>query len=392
MKHSMWSLPFALAAGAAASVASKLYRRTHPPARSLRAPEVAESVSALAVLAGLAYPLWRDERRARRLARAKATGTVPIDVEEAQRHPERPGPRPAIGPVVAARKEAGGVKGVFKIAKQAASSWFSDNCPRLGASIAFYTIFALAPLLVVVLAIAGAVFGDEAARGQVMEQIQGIVGADAAKSVQEMLAASDEQAGDGLWHTVLGVVTALIGASAVFVEMKNAFDTIWTPKAVEGSTVTIFVRARLTAVALVLGLGFLVVASLILSAALAGLGKWLGAAVPFLAPIMSLIDVVVSTAVLTLAFFALIRWLPQVRPPASAIWIGAFTSAFLFAVGKHLIGLYLARESVASAYGAAGSFVVVILWVYYSAQIMLFGAEVTRAIETKGRPQAPGTA
>lgn len=387
MKHSIWSVPFAVAAGAAASVVTRIYRRTHPPARSLRAGEVAESASMVAVLAGLAYPLWRDERRKRALARGRAAGRVMVSHDEALRHPERPGPRPAMGRVQPPAAKHGTAMGFFNVAKQAVTGWISDNCPRLGASIAFYTIFAIAPLLIVVLAIAGAVFGDEAASGQVMQQIQGIVGTDAAKNIQQMIAASDQQAGEGLWHTILGIVTALIGASAVFVEMKNAFDTIWTPKAVAGSGITIFVRARLTAVALVLGLGFLVVVSLILSAALAGLGKWLGGEFEFLAPLMSVIDIVISTGVLTVAFFALIRYLPQVHPPTGATWIGAFTSALLFAVGKHLIGLYLARESVASAYGAAGSFVVVILWVYYSAQILLFGAEVTRAIENKGRPQ-----
>lgn len=275
-------------------------------------------------------------------------------------------------------------RGVFAIAKEAVMAWFADGGPRLGASIAFYTIFALAPLMLILLGIAGFFFGEEAARGQVFAQIEGLVGADAAKSIQDILASANQNERHGLFGALISIGTALIGASAVFIELKNAFDTIYRPKE-QDSSITAMVRARLMAAALVLALGFLIVVSLILSAVVAGLGKWLGSVLPFLAPIMSLLDVALSTAVLTVAFYMLIRYLPDQAPKPRAIWIGALTSAVLFAIGKHLIGLYLARGAVASAYGAAGSLIVVVLWVYYSSQILLLGAEVSRSIDDPSR-------
>jgi membrane protein len=371
MQRSIWMVPFAAACGA---LLGALTRRPHSAVgrRELSVPvtRLAESAVLTGAIGGLAVPLVRDRR-----ARAA------VDREAARlRRAER---RAARAPVVApAGTQPGRIGRAFAVAKAAASGWFEDGCIRLGASVAFYTIFALAPFLVVTLLIASAVFGEEAASGQVFAQLQGLVGADAAENLQQMLAAANEQQDEGGVHAIWSIVLALIGASGVFIELKNAFDTIWKP--LPGSTsssIGVFVRARLTAVALVLGIGFLVVASLVLSAALAGLGKWLGGALGIGAPVMAVIDVVVSTSALTVAFFALIRWLPQKAPGTRATWIGAFTSALLFAIGKHFIGLYLAREGVASAYGAAGSFVVVILWVYYSAQILLFGAEVTRALE-----------
>lgn len=271
-------------------------------------------------------------------------------------------------------------RGVFAIAKEAVMAWFADGGPRLGASIAFYTIFALAPLMLILVGIAGFFFGEEAARGQIFSQIEGLVGADAAKTIQDILASAHKNEGHGLFGTIVSVGTALIGASAVFIELKNAFDTIFHPKPQE-STINALVRARLMAVALVLALGFLVVVSLVLSAGVAAFGKWLGGVLPFLAPILSLLDVALSTAVLTAAFYLLIRYLPDQAPKPRAILIGALTSALLFAIGKHLIGLYLARGAVASAYGAAGSLIVTVLWVYYSSQILLLGAEVSRSVD-----------
>jgi membrane protein len=279
----------------------------------------------------------------------------------------------------------GARRGVFAIAKEAVLGWVADSGASLGASIAFYTIFALAPLLLVVLGIAGAVFGDEAASGQLFDQIRGLVGDDAAANLQQLVASSRENEGHGVLATVITVVTVLVGASGVFIELKRAFDVIFKPKPKADSAVTLFVRARLVAIALVLALGFLVVVSLLLSAAVAAFGAWLSGALPALEPVMSVVDIVISTAVLTVAFWLLIRFLPDVTPRRRAVWIGALVSALLFAIGKQLIGLYLARGAVASAYGAAGSFIVVVLWVYYSAQILLLGAEVARALDAPRR-------
>jgi membrane protein len=264
-----------------------------------------------------------------------------------------------------------------------AQAWFNDGGPRLGASIAFYSIFALAPLMLIAIAIAGAVFGEEAARGQIMQQAAGLIGKDAAAGLQSLVEAAGRRDGSGVAGLV-GFATLLLGASGVFVEMKNAFDVMWKPEPRQGG-ITLFLRARLTALALVLGFGFLAIASLLLSAAIhAFSGMFLGPSED-MSLLLSAIDVLVSVAVLTVAFAALIYFLPSARIRPRAVWLGALTSAILFAVGKHLIGLYLGRASVASAYGAAGSFVVVILWIYYSAQILLLGAEVTSVLDGKRR-------
>jgi membrane protein len=272
-------------------------------------------------------------------------------------------------------------QGLWGIAKSAVGAWFADSAPSLGASIAYYTIFALAPLLLITIAIVSAVLGDEAASGQLFGQIRGLVGDEAASTLQQVVAKTGEQEGQGAVATVITVVTLLLGASAVFIELKRAFDVIFVPEAHADSAVSVFVRARLMAVALVLALGFLVMVSLLLSAAVASFGTWLSEATPGLAPLMAVLDIVVSTAVLTVAFWMLIRFLPDRAPRRRAVWIGAFVSALLFALGKHLIGLYLARGAVASAWGAAGSLIVVVLWVYYSAQILLLGAEVAKTLD-----------
>jgi membrane protein len=270
---------------------------------------------------------------------------------------------------------------------KAVKAWIDDGGPRLGASIAFYSIFALAPLLVIAIAIAGAVFGEEAARGQIVQQIRGLVGETAARGI-ETLIQSASQKETSVWTSIVGFFTLLLGASGVFVEMKNAFDTMWKPEK-PASGLTVMLRARLTAIGLVLGFGFLAIASLLLSALLAGLAAYFGGLIPGAEAIAAVLDVVVSTAVLTLAFAALIYFLPSAKIRPRAVWVGALASAVLFAIGKHIIGLYLGRASVASSYGAAGSFVVVILWVYYSSQILLVGAEVTSVLDGKRRDDKP---
>ncbi len=275
-------------------------------------------------------------------------------------------------------------RGAFAIAKAAVSAWVADGCMQQGAAIAYYTIFAIAPLMLIVLTIATLALGDEAANGQIYQQIGGLVGDDAARGIQGIIVSSQHKPGQGAFGAIVSVVTALVGASAVFVGLKAAFDAIYHPVRRDESTVaavSAFMRARLVAIAIVLALGFLVVVTLILSTAMAALGAWLGGFAPWLAPLMTLVDLVISTAGLTVAFWMLIRFLPERSPNRRAVWTGAFVSAVLFAVGKHLIGLYLARGAVASAYGAAGSLIVIVVWVYYSTQILLLGAEVAKAID-----------
>jgi len=262
-----------------------------------------------------------------------------------------------------------------------AERWIDVDGPQLGASIAFYTVFALAPLLVITIAIAGAVFGPEAARGQIVDQIGGLVGPTAAQAIEAMIETAWREPG-GTTAALIGVATLLLGASGAFVELRRTLNLIGnvTP---EPSVIGAFVRVRVTAFALLLGCGFLAIASLVLSAALAGFTAYLSGRFPGLELMATLFDLAVSTAVLSVAFAALVRWLPDRPPSHSGVWISALSSAVLFSLGKYLIGLYLGRSSVASSYGAAGSFVVLMLWIYYSSQILLFGAAIGRASDER---------
>lgn len=257
---------------------------------------------------------------------------------------------------------------------KAAARWTDRDASQLGAGIAFYTMFALAPLLVVTIAIASAVFGPEAARGQIVAEVEGVVGSAAAQSIETMIAAAWRVPGATL-AGVVGVVTLLVGASGVFGALRRALNVICDVTA-PPSAVSAFVRARLVAFALVLGFGFLAIASLVVSALLAGVTGYFSDRFPGLSVLTTVVDLSLSISVLTVAFAALLRWLPDLPQSKRAVWVGALSSAILFAVGKILIGLYLGRATVASPYGAAGSFVIVMLWVYYSAQILLFGAAI----------------
>jgi membrane protein len=274
---------------------------------------------------------------------------------------------------------------------RAAQRWIDGSGPQLGASIAFYTVFALAPWLVLMIAVAGVAFGAEAARGQIVGQIEGLIGTEAARVIEVMIASAWREPG-GAIATVLGAATLLIGASGVFAELRRAINAIAGihPRA---NPLGAFLRVRLTAFALLLGFGFLAIASLLLSALVAGFAAFAGTRWPVLATLATLLDWLVSGSLLAMAFGILLRWLPDQPPGRRGLWISAIVAAVLFTIGKHLIGLYLGRASVASSYGAAGSIVVVMLWVYYSAQIMLFGAACGYADEAlrgeHARPAVP---
>jgi membrane protein len=277
----------------------------------------------------------------------------------------------------------------LRILIQAVTRWSDDRGPQLGAAIAFYTMFAVAPLLVVAIAIAGAVFGPDAARGQIVGEIEGLVGQAAARSIEAMVESAWRHP-NGLLASGLGVLTLLVGATGVFAELRRALNAIAHVPPGATSALSAFVRARLMGFALVLGFGFLAIVSLLVSAVLAALGSYLSIRYPALSELLGLMDVLLSTSVLTAAFAALLRWLPDQRPSRLAVWVGALSSALLFSLGKHLFGLYLVHASVASSYGAAGSFVVVMMWVYYSAQILLLGGALGAVID-EVLPRREGT-
>ena len=260
------------------------------------------------------------------------------------------------------------------LVKEAARAWSEDYVPSMGAALSYYSLFSIAPLLLIVISIAGLVFGEEAARGAIFGPLQGLIGADSAKAVESLLQAADKPT-QGLVSTIIGVAVLVLGAMTVFGELQNALDRIWrAPARVRASGLWNLVRTRLLSFGMILGLAFLLMVSLVLSAALAVLGKWWG---PAFGALAHGVDILVSFGLITVVFALIYRFIPRVHVAWHDVWLGAAFTSLLFAVGKFLIGLYLGRASIASAFGAAGSLVVLMMWVYYSAQIFLFGAELT---------------
>jgi membrane protein len=258
--------------------------------------------------------------------------------------------------------------------KKAASSWSSDYAPSMGAALSYYSLFSIAPLLLIVIGIAGLVFGHDAARQAILDQLSGLMGDQTAQAVGGMLDAANRPAA-GILSTIIGLAVLIGGAMTVFAELQSAMDRIWrAPARNQQSGIWQFFRQRLLSFGMILGIAFLLMVSLVLSAALAALGKWWG---PALGAFAHLLDILVSFGLITVMFALIYRFIPRVHVAWRDVWLGAAVTSFLFAVGKFLIGLYIGKASVASSFGAAGSLVVLMVWVYYSAQIFLFGAEFT---------------
>jgi membrane protein len=265
-----------------------------------------------------------------------------------------------------------------KLLSDAYDGWSRHKAPRMGAALSYYTLFSLAPLLVVTISIAGLAFGQEAARGQIFWQIRDLVGDEGARAIEGMLEHARKPAA-GILAGVLGLAALLFGASGVFAELRDALNTVWelNPEQ-QGFGIRALIHDRFFSFLMVLGIGFLLLVSLLLSAALAAAGKFFADMLPTPAPVLQAANLGLSLAVITLLFALTYKLLPETDIAWSDVWIGATLTSSLFAVGKLAIGLYLGKSSVASTYGAAGSLVIVLLWVYYSAQIFLFGAEFTR--------------
>jgi membrane protein len=277
---------------------------------------------------------------------------------------------------------------VLRIFPSALKAWWDDDAPRLGASLAYYTLFAIAPILLVAMGIAGLVFGAEAVRGQLVGQIDHLVGREGARAVQALLAGASEHKA-GVLATVLGGMTFVLAATGAFLELQTALNTIWRVKPKPGVNLKGFLLDRVRSFGLVVAIGFLLTVSLAVSAALAALSGWLGRRAPGVPLLWDAVNVLLSLGVITVLFALLYRFVPDVRLRWGDVWTGAFVTAVLFTIGKQLIGLYLGQSSIASSYGAAGSVVVLLLWVYYSSQIVLLGAEFTRvhAQRERSRPQ-----
>ena len=266
---------------------------------------------------------------------------------------------------------------VFRLVEESALAWVDDGCPRLGAAIAFYTIFSLAPVLIIGISVASFAFGRDAVQGHVVAQIQHLVGRDAALTIQTMIE-NAHRSHSGVLATLIGVTTLLVGATAVFGELQDAFNLIWRTKPRRRSFWLSMALSRLLSFSLVIALGFLMLASLIVSAAITAFTGYLEVLAGATGLVLSLINFATSFGILTLLFALLFRVLPDAPVKWRDVWLGSVITAILFSVGKFLIGLYLGNSAIASSYGAAGSLVVVLVWIYYSAQILLFGAQFTR--------------
>jgi membrane protein len=267
---------------------------------------------------------------------------------------------------------------LWELTKSTFHEWNEDKAPRLGAALAYYSVFSIAPLLIVAIGVAGLVFGEQAARGEIIEQIETTVGQPGAQALQDVLLQTQES-GTCTLATVVGLALMLFGASGVFVQLQDALNTIWKVAPKPGRALLEIVRDRLLSFSVVLGIGFLLLVSLVISASLSALNKFLTPeSLPGGLALWQAINVVTSFALISLFFALLFKLLPDVRIPWRDVWIGAVVTALLFTVGKSLIGLYLGQSSTTSAFGAAASLVIVLLWVYYSAQILLLGAEFTR--------------
>jgi membrane protein len=273
------------------------------------------------------------------------------------------------------------VKSGFSLIKESFQEWQKDGALDLGAALAYYTIFSLAPLLLVALAVAGLLWDRGQIQGQLIAEIQGLMGPQGAQAVQTMLANAGRH-GSGVLATVLGVVTILFGATGVFVQLQSALNRVWNVEARPGAGIWSFVKTRLISFGMVLGVGFLLLVSLIVSTAVSAVGKWATGLLPGSETIMQALTFVVSFALITFLFALIYKLVPDVEITWKDVWIGAVVTALLFTLGKFLIGLYLGKSSVASTYGAAGSLVIVLLWIYYSAQILFLGAEFTQVYAT----------
>jgi len=273
-------------------------------------------------------------------------------------------------------------KQIGKLFKETYREWYKDNAPRLGAALAYYTVFSLAPLLVVVIAVAGLAFGQEAAKGQILWQIDDLIGKGGAEVVQIMLRAAWSP-GHGLLATLMSFIVLIVGASLVVAELRNSLNIVWdvpdpdTAQSVVADIID-FINQRLYAFFLVLGIGFLLLVSLIANAVLAALGKYFQTWLPTPEFVLQVINFVVGFAVTTFVFALIYKVVPDVTIAWSDVVIGAAMTSLLFTFGKLLIALYLGKSGLGSAYGAAGSLMVLLAWVYYSAQVFFLGAEFTQ--------------
>jgi len=267
---------------------------------------------------------------------------------------------------------------LFDLCRKAVMAWVDDFAPSMGAAISYYTVFSLAPLLVIVIAIAGALFGREAVQGEIVAQLSGLVGHDAAVSVQNMVKSASAP-GQGLIAGLISVVVLLIGATTVFAELQSALDRIWhVPEAEKPTGVWAILSARVLSFGLILGLAFLLMVSLMVNTGVAAFGSWIGGLMPGWEILLYVINLLISVGITTVLFAMIFKFMPTADVGWRDVGIGAIVTAVLFEVGKQLISFYLSKSGMSESLAAAGSLVVLLAWVYYAAQIFLLGAEFTK--------------
>jgi membrane protein len=265
---------------------------------------------------------------------------------------------------------------LWLVAKEAAGNWSGHKDSRQGAALAYYSIFSLGPIIVIAIAVAGFFFGREAVSGQVAASIKDTLGDTGAKAVQAMLADAGRPR-EGMLAILLGIGTLLFAAIGVVIQLKDALNTVWEVGELPGHGVWHFIRSYVASLAAVLALGFLLLVSLVVTAGLAAIGKF---AVPYMQEwVLHLVSILVSLSAISLLFAMMFKWLPDAEVDWYDVWLGAIVTAVLFEIGKTAIGFYIGKQGLDSTYGAAASIIVVLLWVYYTSQIILMGAEVTRA-------------
>lgn len=247
----------------------------------------------------------------------------------------------------------------------------------MAAALAYYTIFSLAPLLIITIAIAGLVFGQKAAQGAIVAQVQGLIGTQSGKAIEAMLQSAHKPA-PGLIASIIGVITLLLGAAGVFTEIEDALNTIWDTESATKPGIWNLVKSRFMSFGMVLIIGFLLLVSLLLSVALAAMSKYFGAFLTIPPAVLHIFDLLISFVVITILFATIFKVLPRIIIAWNDVWVGAAITSLLFAVGKFVIGFYIGKSISASVYGAAGSLIILVAWIYYSGIILYFGAEFTR--------------
>ncbi|NJL79208.1 MAG: YihY/virulence factor BrkB family protein [Richelia sp. SL_2_1] len=274
------------------------------------------------------------------------------------------------------------LKQIWRLLKETFKEWNDDKASRLAAALSYYTIFSLAPLLIIAIAIAGAVFGDEAASGEIVRQIQGLVGRDGAEVIQTALQNAQKPDTRNI-ASIISIAILLFGASNVFAQIQDALNTIWEVQPKPGRNIWQTLRKRFLSFAMVGGVGFLLLVSLIVNTTLTAMVNYFSGLLPGFDFLWQIANFIISFAVITLLFALIYKVMPDAKIAWNDVWIGSAITSLLFVIGKYLLGLYLGNGSFGSAYGAAGSLIVLLAWINYAAQIIFFGAEFTQVYASK---------